>query len=156
MKTGIVIALGLLTGLPSIGSAEAAAPANVEVRQKAPFGDFLADGNGRALYMFTADQGPTSACYNACAGAWPAFTSAGKPVAGSGVAASMLGLTARKDGTQQVTYDGKPLYYFAGDSGAGSTAGEDVDHFGGSWYLVSPKGAKIEPEDAEKGSASKW
>ncbi len=154
MKTGIVMALGRLTVLPQIGGAAAAA--QVEVQQKAPFGDFLADGSGRALYMFTADHGTQSACYDACAGAWPPFTSAAKPSAGSGIAAAMLGTTARKDGAQQVTYDGKPLYYFAGDSGAGSTAGEDVDHFGGSWYLVSPKGAKIEKEDAEKSSSSKW
>ena len=43
----------------------------------------------------------------------------------------MLGTAPRRDGTQQLTYDGRPLYYFAGDKAAGSTAGQDIDHFGG-------------------------
>ena len=154
MKTGMAIALGLLTALPSIGLADS--PAQVEIRQKAPYGDFLADAQGRALYLFTADRGGSSACYDACAQAWPPLASAARPQAGAGVSAAMLGTVQRRDGTQQVTYGGKPLYYFVGDTSAGSTAGEDIDHFGGSWYLVSPKGAKIEKENDQESSGSKW
>ncbi len=58
----------------------------------------------------------------------------------------MLGVIPRKSGAKQVTYDGKPLYYFKGDSAAGSTAGEGIDHFGGEWYLLSPKGGKIDDD----------
>ena len=101
---------------------------------------------GRALYLFTADHNNASSCYDACAGAWPPFTVTGKPGAGTGLEASKLGAISRKDGTQQVTYNGHPLYYYAVDSAAGSTEGEDIDHFGGEWYLVSPKGNKIEKD----------
>lgn len=154
MKAKIVIALGLLAAFPQLGLA--ASGAQVELRQKAPYGNFLADAQGRALYLFTADRGGTSACYDACAQAWPPLVSTSNPQAGAGVPAGMLGVIQRRDGTRQVTYDGKPLYYFVGDTAAGSTAGEDVDHFGGSWYLVSPKGAKIEKDEDAQSSGSKW
>lgn len=154
MKMQFAIALGLLAALPQQGFA--ASGAQVEARQKAPYGSFLADAQGRALYLFTADRGGTSACYDACAHAWPPFVASANPQAGSGVLAAMLGVVQRRDGTRQVTYGGKPLYYFVGDTAAGSTAGEDVDHFGGSWYLVSPKGAKIEKDEDSESSGSKW
>ena len=48
-----------------------------------------------------------------------------------------------QDGTKQVTYAGHPLYYFAGDSGAGQTNGQGVDGFGALWWLVAPSGQKI-------------
>ena len=56
--------------------------------------------------------------------------------------ASDLGTITRSDGTKQVTYDGHPLYYFAGDSGAGMASGQGSDGFGAKWWLVSPAGAR--------------
>jgi hypothetical protein len=57
--------------------------------------------------------------------------------------ASDLGTITRSDGTKQVTYDGHPLYYFAGDSGAGTATGQGSDGFGAKWWLVSPAGADV-------------
>jgi hypothetical protein len=42
-----------------------------------------------------------------------------------------------------VTYDGHPLYYFAGDSGAGQANGQASDSFGAKWWLVAPSGADV-------------
>ena len=58
----------------------------------------------------------------------------------------MLGMIRRKDGSAQVTYNGKPLYYFAGDQKPSSTAGEGISAQGGEWYLVSPTGDKIDED----------
>lgn len=120
--------------------------------QSAKFGTYVADGSGRALYMFTADrqgQGSTAAqtnCYGQCAVAWPPLVAEGTPALGDQLQKSLLGSITRKDGKRQVTYGGWPLYYYVKDKGAGSTVGQDVHGSGGEWYLVGPDGKKIDTE----------
>src|ERR1700682_4886284 len=75
-------------------------------------GQILVDGSGRPLYLFEADKGTTSSCYDSCAGVWPPLTAAGAPTAGAGVNQSLLSTTTRKDGTTEVVYNGHPLYHF--------------------------------------------
>lgn len=130
----------------SVGLAAAADQGHIRISEKSPFGKYLSDDQGRAIYMFTADTKGKSACYGACAQAWPPVKTDGKPEAESGVNAALLGTVKRQDGTIQATYDGMPLYYFVQDQGPGSTKGEEIKHFGGSWYLVSPEGKKIEAD----------
>ncbi len=108
-----------------------------------PLGTFLTDGSGRAVYLFAADHGSSSTCTGPCATAWPPFTSKGSATATGQVKAGMLGTTSRGGGVQQVTYGGHPLYYFAGDQGAGQTNGEGSTGFGASWWVVSPGGTAI-------------
>jgi predicted lipoprotein with Yx(FWY)xxD motif len=103
-------------------------------------GTFLVDSSGRSLYLFEADKGDKSTCNDACAAAWPPLTTTGAPTAGDGVQASLLGTSKRDDGTMEVTYNGHPLYYFAGDKSAGETKGQGVDGFGAEWYVVAPNG----------------
>ena len=77
---------------------------------------------------------------------WPALTTDGPPVAGSGVDRRLLGSVYRSDiGASQVTYAGHPLYLF--DPGPSSFAGEDFFEtapplfpWHTAWYLVSPDG----------------
>jgi predicted lipoprotein with Yx(FWY)xxD motif len=107
-------------------------------------GQFLVDGNGRTLYVFEADKGKSSACYDSCAQVWPPALSTGTPQAGNGVTASQLGTTARRDNSSQVTYNGHPLYYYVADGARGQTAGQGLNQFGASWYVVSPSGNKID------------
>jgi predicted lipoprotein with Yx(FWY)xxD motif len=102
----------------------------------------LVGANGRTLYLFTADKDAKSVCYGQCATYWPPLI-AGKPTAGAGLHASMLGTTKRKDGKLQVTYNGHPLYFFAVDRKAGDIKGQGYVHFGGTWWTVSAAGAKI-------------
>jgi predicted lipoprotein with Yx(FWY)xxD motif len=104
---------------------------------------FLTDSSGRSLYLWTPDTNTKSMCSGACATAWPPLTANGAPTAGPGATASDLGTISRPDGTKQVTYAGHPLYYFAGDSGAGQTNGEGSNGFGAPWYLVSPSGQQV-------------
>jgi predicted lipoprotein with Yx(FWY)xxD motif len=108
-------------------------------------GTALVDGAGRTLYLFEADDPTMSACSGACAQVWPPLLTQGSPVTVSGPAQSALvGSLARGDGTQQVTYDGHPLYYYAGDRNSGDSHGQDLDQFGASWYVVAPSGDKID------------
>jgi predicted lipoprotein with Yx(FWY)xxD motif len=59
------------------------------------------------------------------------------------VAASQLSTTKRTDGSTEVTYNGHPLYYYAGDSKPGDTTGQALDQFGAKWHLVGRDGSKI-------------
>ena len=71
-------------------------------------------------------------------------TTSGKPTAGKGALASLLGTTPRPDGTTQVTYKGHPLYYFAKDKDAGDSYGQGSKSFGAGWYVLAPSGNKID------------
>jgi predicted lipoprotein with Yx(FWY)xxD motif len=107
-------------------------------------GKILVDSTGRTLYLFKADTGMASTCDGACASAWPPLTTAGQPTAGAGVSGSKLGTTKRSDGSTEVTYNGHPLYKFAGDGAPGQTTGQGVDGFGAEWYVLSAAGNQVE------------
>jgi predicted lipoprotein with Yx(FWY)xxD motif len=107
-------------------------------------GSILVDSSGRTLYLFVADSGTASTCNSAsCVQNWPPFLTNGAPQALSGVNASLLGTTKRGDGTEEVTYAGHPLYYFIADKKPGDITGQNIDAFGGPWYVVSPTGVQI-------------
>ena len=55
-------------------------------------------------------------CRMLCAQYWPPVLTSGRPDAGAGVDQHALGTRMRPDGTQQVTYKGKPLYLFNDDA----------------------------------------
>jgi predicted lipoprotein with Yx(FWY)xxD motif len=120
------------------------APASLTVRTVTPLGQILVDGSGRTLYLFESDTNTASTCSGACAQGWPPFVTSGSPQAGSGVTPSLVSTLRRSDGALQVTYNGHPLYYFAGDTKAGDTKGEGLNAFGAGWDVVSPAGDKIE------------
>jgi predicted lipoprotein with Yx(FWY)xxD motif len=106
----------------------------------------LVDGKGRALYLWEADTNGMSTCAGACAAAWPPVTVSGTAQAGSGVTQSLLGTVKRADGTEQVTYNHHPLYYFVGDTGPGMAKGQDSKAFGADWYVLNSKGSKIDDD----------
>jgi predicted lipoprotein with Yx(FWY)xxD motif len=117
----------------------------VTVKHAGKLGTILAAGSKRmTVYLFEADKGTTSACSGACAAAWPPVTTSGAPTALHGAMASDLGTTKRSDGTMQVTYKGHPLYYFVKDKDSGDAYGEGVKAFGAPWYVLTPKGAKVD------------
>ena len=106
-------------------------------------GTFLATSSGHAVYLWSKDGDGMSACTGACTGAWPPVTTTGQVTASGGAKSSDLGTITRPDGTKQVTYDGHPLYFFAGDSGPGMASGQGNDGFGAKWWLVSPSGSDV-------------
>ncbi len=115
-------------------------PSGLQVAQNDQLGKFLADENGRSLYMFTKDTKDTSNCYGKCEAAWPPLLTTGQPALQEGVDSKLLGTIKRKDGSTQVTYNGMPLYYYAPDLKAGDVNGQGV---GSVWYVVAPDGSVI-------------
>jgi len=145
------------TGAPSPTETESSAPPASESESPATggsgetevetedssLGTILTDSRGNTLYVFFADTDGTSTCYDDCAANWPAFIAEGELTSGGGgedVDESLLGTTERDDGTLQVSFNGQPLYYFAGDAAPGDTNGQGV---GDVWYVVAPTGDAI-------------
>ena len=118
-------------------AAQAANGATVAVASS-KLGDILVDADGRTLYVFTKDKGDQSACSGDCATNWPALT--GTATAGTGAQAALLSTAMQANGSSQVTYSGKPLYYFAGDAKPGDTKGQGV---GSVWFAVTADGELV-------------
>jgi predicted lipoprotein with Yx(FWY)xxD motif len=104
-------------------------------------GEVLVDVKGRTLYVFTKDKGDQSVCSGKCAVAWPALTVTGAATPGTGVEASLLSTSKQANGSSQVTYGGKPLYYFAGDKAPGDTKGQGLN---GVWWVVKGDGSLVQ------------
>jgi len=136
------LAFASLVAALAVASSTTASRTKVAVA-KSPLGRILVDSKGITLYDFVKDRGTPSSCYGACAALWPPLTTKGKPVAGHGVRASLLGTTKRKDGKLEVTYNGHPLYYFVSDRKPGQTTGQALNQFGAPWWVLSPAGKEI-------------
>jgi len=123
-----------------------AAATSLTTANKAPFGTYLVDTNGRALYVLegTRMQNPAYRCSGQCLHVWPPMLTAGPPVAAAGVNPAMVG-TMPTYGGAQATYAGWPLYYYHRDVAPGDTAGQNVRDTWGVWYLLSPSGEPIRP-----------
>jgi predicted lipoprotein with Yx(FWY)xxD motif len=105
------------------------------------YGRMLFGPNRQAVYIFQRDRRNRSRCYGECAREWPPVFTMGKPRARAGVKKSLLGTTRRRDGRLQVTYAGKPLYYYAHE-GPGEVECHNVNLNGGFWWVVGPNGKR--------------
>jgi predicted lipoprotein with Yx(FWY)xxD motif len=141
--TALVAWLALSPGAGAAGQRAGASGFTVGIA-KTPLGKIVVDARGHSLYLFEADHKGTSACYGACAKAWPPVVVSGKPKAGPGARAALLGVLHRRDGKQQATYRGHPLYRFYKDTARGQVKGQGLDFFGGEWYVLTPAGKKLE------------
>ena len=106
------------------------------------FGEMAYDDNQQAIYVFERDTSEESTCYGECAAAWPPVLTEGEPVAGNGLDQSLLGTTERRDGSTQVTYDGRPLYHYV-DEDPGEVLCHNVDLNGGFWWVVGADGEPL-------------
>ena len=128
-------------------------PASEPVEQKGPLqkviGDYLSLGvNGRGanayligytgmpVYSSARDKGSQSTCYDDCALRWPPYIVGAQDDLGpkAGVEGK-VGTTTRSDGNLQLTYNGRPLYFYAADKEGELPTGHNVD---GAWRLARP------------------
>ncbi len=104
----------------------------VLIVQRSSLGYVLAEANGQVVYTYSKDsKGGSPTCTGSCATAWPAVT--GVPKAGpADTFPAAFGVVKGAGGVEQITYDGYPLYRFAGAKPL-STAGNGI---GGVWHVV--------------------
>jgi len=153
LKTRLFAAAALTAFGAVVGLAGAAVAITMKSSTNSALGStIVVSANGRTLYHDSAEQKNTVKCTGTCAKQWlPLLISSGaKPVAGTGVTASKVGVVKRPDGKMQVTYAGLPLYLFAGDSKAGDVNGQGL---GGLWHAIAPSGLVI-MKAAKSGSTS--
>ncbi|MHB1517927.1 MAG: COG4315 family predicted lipoprotein [Acidimicrobiales bacterium] len=118
----------------------------------------LADTQGRTLYYFTPDTSTTPVCTSTyklpngaiCTTAWPPLVLAVGTPGSSGALPGKLSVASGGNG-RQVTYQGHPLYTFAGDTGPGQANGEGLL---GKWYVATPNLSANSASTATSGSSS--
>jgi predicted lipoprotein with Yx(FWY)xxD motif len=116
------------------------APGTVLTSAASDYGPMLFDARGQAIYLFEIETDGVPACYGECAAAWPPVLTSGPPQPTGAVQAGLLGTVPRDDGSTQVTYAGRPLYFYAHE-GPGQVLCHDVVENGGRWLVITPDGA---------------
>ena len=126
------------------GSMPANPPALTLETASTDLGTFLVGEGGLTTYFFAADAVPgVSVCEGDCLVAWPPVTvPPGNTVAAGEGVTGVLGLISGTDGSTQVTYDGRPLYYWQGDTEAGQTTGHGVNDI---WWVANVSGSLPTP-----------
>jgi len=110
----------------------------------------LTTSTGFTLYSFAPDTPTTSKCNGTCAQNWPPLKG---PVTAAGVTGT-FGTITRSDGSVQATFDGHPLYAFAGDTAPGQAKGNGLNAAGGLWHEITTSGtAAPAPAGAASGSS---
>jgi predicted lipoprotein with Yx(FWY)xxD motif len=111
---GVVAVAGAMAVMPAM-SAQATSPTKqkvVEVVTRAPYGMMLATRKGASLYT------ASSPCKKSCLSAWPPLLLAtGKTIPTGTTGLGTVALMFKGNPRLQVTFDGKALYRFVGDSG---------------------------------------
>jgi predicted lipoprotein with Yx(FWY)xxD motif len=100
---------------PSSGIGDTiAAGTTTMIVQKSKLGYVLAEADGQVVYTYAHDtKGGTPTCTGSCASIWPPVTGVPQAAAGETIPGT-FGLVTRSDGTKQITYNGYPLYTYAG------------------------------------------
>jgi predicted lipoprotein with Yx(FWY)xxD motif len=144
LMTAVAMVFGLIglasaEGASAVAKHPAAASGTLVKLRKTSYGRVLVGPQGKSLYILTADGKNVSHCNTLCRYGWPPLMTTGKPRAGAGINAAKLGQTPK----HQVTYYGKPLYYYSMDNAPGDTSGQGVHSFGGYWYLIKANGKNV-------------
>ena len=130
----------LLVALATAVAAEPAMAAGTKITvSSSEFGRMVWGPKRQAVYAFERDGRKRPRCYGRCAEAWPPVFTKGKPRGGRGVKRSLLGTARRRDGRRQVTYAGKPLYFYAHED-RGEVLCHNVRLNGGLWWVVGRNG----------------
>ena len=124
------------SGTPSTSSPPAVATSpTVASRTIAPVGAVLIGSNGRTLYYLSTETSTSITCTAACTSRWtPYVVAKASTPTGSAAVHGSSSTTTRPNGAVQVTFDGHPVYFYAGDSGPGQARGQGVQ---GTWFVLS-------------------
>ena len=142
-SVGLGLAVTVVAAALAVAASAATRGATTLNVRATDYGKILVGPGGAVLYMFAPDRPSKSRCYGTCARFWHPLLTKGRPLAGPGIKANLLGTTTRKDGTVQVTYNGHPLYLdnMPGESHAAGEIGcQHLNVNGGIWLIMKPNG----------------
>ncbi len=166
VPAGFAAAALIVAGCGSSGSGSAAAPSTSTHSAVAPVSSgntvktamaggtaVLTNAKGFTLYWFALDTSTTSNCNGSCTTFWPPVKG---PVTLAAGVKGTLGTITRADGSTQATFNGHPLYTYAGDTAPGQTTGNGVNLQGGVWHEVTASGAApaTSPSSTKAGSSN--
>lgn len=146
LSTRAAIALAALVLLAAAVSASWAAAASKRVAAEGEVASLgktvLTTTKGRTLYSLSVEKHGRFVCTASCLSTWhPLRVPSGVRPTGP----VKLGTIERPEGGTQVTYRGRPLYRFAGDTKAGQANGEGFKDVG-TWHAAAvPKSTGSEP-----------
>ena len=118
---------------PSAGSI--GSPTRIGTRSIPGVGAVLINGEGLTLYHLTTDTSTKTTCTGSCANAGPPLLTTNGDAPNSSGVRGQFGTLTRPNAGVQITFDGLPLYTYAGDSQPGQANGQGI---GGVWFAVSP------------------
>lgn len=140
-----VAACATYSSAPPPYSPAAYDPTMITTANKAPFGTYLVDRMGRAVYILEGTRGtPAARCSGECLNVWPPLHVSAPATPGPAVNPALLS-TMQAHGHTHVTYGGWTLFYYHRDRAAGDTTGQHVTDAWGTWHLLSPNGEPIRP-----------
>jgi predicted lipoprotein with Yx(FWY)xxD motif len=116
------------------------AATSIATRPLGGLGTVLTTSKGSTLYVMKGEADRKVACTRACSALWPNVPGITKPAAGNGVQPNLIGTVAFPNGRVAVTYAGYPLHTYTGDSTAGDSSGQAIQH---EWFVISPSGALV-------------
>ncbi len=137
LKYGVAMTVAALVLLAPMAAAAASKQVAKEVPSSTLGKSVLANLKGRTLYSLSVEKHGNFICTGACTSTWhpllvPAGTQPKGPVA--------LGTVERPEGKTQVTFKGRPLYTFSGDTKAGQANGEGFKDVG-TWHAATVSGS---------------
>lgn len=135
---------------PASGSQTAAGVVTIST-MPTNIGTVLVNSKGHVLYWFAKDTPTKSNCTGSCLTYWPPVTGTPKAAPGSNLPMG-FGTIKGANGEKQVTYDGHPLYTYAGDTSKGETSGNGKNLSGGLWWAMTPSGKKDGSKKSSSGS----
>ncbi len=147
IRSSIQVALTMTLLVALIGPTGAgASQATKVVAKQAPNATLgrtiLTTTKGRTLYSLSAETNGRFICTASCLATWhPLVVPKGVKPKGP----AKLGTIERPEGKTQVTFKGRPLYSFAGDSKAGDANGEGIMDVG-TWHAATTSNAAPQPQ----------
>lgn len=148
-----MFAVVLIAGVVALAQEGVSPAKSLEVVQHTGgFAAYLVDQDGRTVYFSLNDRDGKSVCSAVCLRTWTPLIASDELTLGEGIDAAAVGRSVRDDGSEQVTYFGRPLYVLADVE---ASTGTDANGTGGLWFLIGPDGerAKAATEDSEEDGA---
>jgi predicted lipoprotein with Yx(FWY)xxD motif len=133
----LVAVVATVTALTVVSASSGTLP-QLQRSNSGTYTGILVTSTHRSLYALSVETGGVIHCRSACTPFWPPFlvkSTVTSVSLGAGVKGK-IGFVKRSATMKQVTFNGYPVYRYAGDSGPLQSHGEGIHADGGTWHLL--------------------